>query len=180
MVAGFPGKGYFMLCRGVNLKERRELCQACIESQNRFRVQNAVDPDAEILKDLIDSVQKDKPNDDLLEWRRFLNRVQEEGDETMQDNDQNVTFYDVYGELVTVSAKEWAETQEKYAKDEAMFLNEARRAGEKRGKIRGGIKAYQELLATGLLPKDMAEQKIAELNQELGKLIRADDIYPDR
>lgn len=98
----------------------------------------------------------------------------------MQDNDQSVTFYDVHGELVTVSAKDWAERQEKYAKDEAMFLNEARRAGEKWGKIRGGIKAYQELLATDLLPKDMAEQKIAELNQELEKLIRADDIYPDR
>lgn len=41
--------------------------------------------------------------------------------------------------------------------------------GEKRGEIKGKIEVYKELLANGLLPKKVAEQKIAELNKKLNE-----------
>ncbi len=36
----------------------------------------------------------------------------------------------------------------------------------KEGEVRGEIKTYKELLAGGLLSKEMVEQKLAELNQK--------------
>lgn len=39
--------------------------------------------------------------------------------------------------------------------------------GEIRGEIKGEIKTYKKLLASGLLSKEMVEQKLAELNQKL-------------
>ncbi len=47
---------------------------------------------------------------------------------------------------------------------------EGEKRGEKRGAIYGKIELCQEFLAKGLLSKDMAEQKIAELNRKLEKL----------
>ena len=110
----------------------------------------------------------------------------EEGDESMQENYQNPMIHKAYNTLKALSAdeetRELAERREKALKDEAMFLNEARREGEKRGekrgKIQGEIKTYQELLASGLLPKDMVEQKIAQLNRELEQLTRESATYP--
>lgn len=52
--------------------------------------------------------------------------------------------------------------------------------GEERGEVRGKIKLCQELLANGLLPKDMVEQKIAQLNRELEKLTRESASYPEQ
>lgn len=111
----------------------------------------------------------------------------EEGDESMQENYQNPMIHKAYDTLKDLSAdeetRELAERREKALKDEAMFLNEARREGEKRGekrgKIQGEIKTYQELLASGLLPKDMVEQKIAQLNRELKQLTRESATYPE-
>jgi hypothetical protein len=37
----------------------------------------------------------------------------------------------------------------------------------------------QELMANGLLPKDMVEQKIAQLNRELEKLAGESASYPE-
>ena len=54
---------------------------------------------------------------------------------------------------------------------------EGRKEGEKRGTIYGKIVTYQELLSSGLLPKDMVEQKIAQLNRELEKLTRESATY---
>ncbi len=71
----------------------------------------------------------------------------------MQDNDQSVTFYDVHGEQVTVSAKEWAERQEKYAKDEAMFLNEAKKSGIEEGRKEGRKEGKWEAIELGLYLK---------------------------
>jgi hypothetical protein len=48
-----------------------------------------------------------------------------------------------------------------------------RKEGEVRGEIRGEIKTYKALLASGLLSKEMVEQKLAELNQKLEK-VKAD------
>jgi len=41
----------------------------------------------------------------------------------------------------------------------------------KEGEIRGEIKTYKELLARGILTKDMASQKLAELNQKLKEML---------
>jgi hypothetical protein len=54
-----------------------------------------------------------------------------------------------------------------------------RREGEIRGEILGKIQICQEFMANGLLPKDMADQKIAQLNRELEKLTRESATYPE-
>ncbi len=46
-----------------------------------------------------------------------------------------------------------------------------RKEGEIRGEIRGEIKTYEELLASGLLSKDMVDRKLAELNRKLKETI---------
>jgi predicted transposase YdaD len=76
--------------------------------------------------------------------------------------------------------RELAERREKTLKDEAVYLEEVRRKGEKRGEIQGQIQTYQELLSSGLLPKDMAEQKIAQLNLELEKFTKESVMYPEQ
>ena len=48
--------------------------------------------------------------------------------------------------------------------------NEGRVEGEIQGEIQGEIKTYKELLAKGLLPEDMAAQKLEELNRKLAEL----------
>ena len=92
----------------------------------------------------------------------------------MQENYENPMIHKAYDTLKAFSAdeetRELKERREKALKDEAMFLNEARREGEKRGAIHGQIKMCQEFLAKGLISKDMVEQKSAELNRELEKL----------
>jgi hypothetical protein len=45
-----------------------------------------------------------------------------------------------------------------------------RKEGEIRGEIRGEIKTYEELLAGGLLSKEMVNQKLAKLNRKLKKM----------
>ncbi len=42
-----------------------------------------------------------------------------------------------------------------------------RKEGEMRGEIRGEIKTYEELLARGLLPKEIADLKLDELYRKL-------------
>jgi len=42
---------------------------------------------------------------------------------------------------------------------------------EIQGKIQGEIKTYEELLASGLLSKEMAKPKLAELNRKLKETI---------
>jgi len=42
-----------------------------------------------------------------------------------------------------------------------------RKEGESRGEIRGKIEVYKELMTSGLLSKEIAEQKIAELERKL-------------
>ncbi len=54
-----------------------------------------------------------------------------------------------------------------------------RQEGEIRGEVRGKIELWQELLASGLLSKDIADQKIAQLNRELEKLTRESATYPE-
>ncbi len=49
-----------------------------------------------------------------------------------------------------------------------------RKEGRKEGAIYGKMETYQELLASGLLPKDLVEQKLAELNQKLAQLTATD------
>jgi hypothetical protein len=51
-----------------------------------------------------------------------------------------------------------------------------RREGRKEGAIYGKMETYQELLASGLLPKDLVEQKLAELNQKLAQLTATDPV----
>ena len=46
--------------------------------------------------------------------------------------------------------------------------------GKIEGEIQGEIKTYKELLAKGLLPKDMAAQKLEELNRKLEELSEKD------
>jgi len=56
-------------------------------------------------------------------------------------------------------------------KEDIMTVAERlRQEGEVRGEIRGEIKTYKELLASGLLSKELVEQKIAELNRKLEKV----------
>jgi hypothetical protein len=76
--------------------------------------------------------------------------------------------------------RELAERREKTLKDEAMYLEEVRRKGEKRGEILGEIQIYQELMKSSLIPKDMAEQKIAQLNLELKKFTKKSVMYPEQ
>jgi predicted transposase/invertase (TIGR01784 family) len=181
--------------------------------QYRFALKDVRHPDLTLNDDLslylfdltaMERLAKDGKGDNLLEWLRFLNRAHEEEDESMQANYQNPMIHRAYQTLRVVSAdketREIAERREKALKDEAMFLNEARMEGEKRGekrgrilgekqgrilgekqgkilgekqgKILGEIKTYQELLSSGLLSKDMAEPKIAELNRKLEQLIK--------
>jgi hypothetical protein len=47
------------------------------------------------------------------------------------------------------------------------------------GEVRGKIQLWQELLANGLLPKDMVEQKITQLNRELEKLTKKSTTYSE-
>ncbi|MEZ4529100.1 MAG: Rpn family recombination-promoting nuclease/putative transposase [Desulfobacterales bacterium] len=56
-------------------------------------------------------------------------------------------------------------------KEDIMTVAEKlRKEGEIRGEIRGEIKTYRQLLASGLLSKEMAEQKLAELERILKEL----------
>jgi len=47
------------------------------------------------------------------------------------------------------------------------IADELRMEGEIRGEIRGEIKIYRELMESGLIPREPAEQKIAELSRKL-------------
>ncbi len=47
------------------------------------------------------------------------------------------------------------------------IADELRMQGEIKGEIKGKIETYQELLNNGLIPRELAEQKIAELKKKL-------------
>jgi len=47
------------------------------------------------------------------------------------------------------------------------IADELRMEGEIRGEIKGEIKTYQRLMDNGLIPREVAEKKIAELSEKL-------------
>ena len=58
------------------------------------------------------------------------------------------------------------------------IADELRMEGEIRGEIRGEIKIYRELMEGGLIPRELAEQKIAELSGKLGALTAGAHMLP--
>ncbi len=47
------------------------------------------------------------------------------------------------------------------------IADELRMEGEIKGEIKGEMKTYLELMDKGIIPKDLAEKKIAELSKRL-------------
>ena len=58
------------------------------------------------------------------------------------------------------------------------IADELRMEGEIRGEIRGEIKIYRELMESGLIPREPAEQKIAELSEKLDAVTLGAHIVP--
>ncbi len=50
--------------------------------------------------------------------------------------------------------------------------------GEIRGEIKGEIKTYQRLMDNGLIPREVAEKKIAELSKRLDAITVGAHIVP--
>jgi predicted transposase/invertase (TIGR01784 family) len=155
--------------------------------QYRFALRDVRHPDLRLNDDLsvhlfdlpaMERVTRDGRGDDLLEWLRFLNRAQEEGDESMQENYQNPMIHKAYNTLKTLSAdeetRELAERREKALKDEAMFLNEAKKSGIEEGRKEGRKEGKWEAIELGLYLKfgDKAMglmSKVREID-DLGRL----------
>ena len=103
---------------------------------------------------------------DLLGWLHFFNHAQEGGEKNMKDHYKNPMIHRALDALQALSAdektRELAERREKALKDEAMFLNEAKKIGREEGRKEGLKEGRKEgkketainLLKLGVLPID--------------------------
>jgi predicted transposase/invertase (TIGR01784 family) len=122
----------------------------------------------------IEPLFQNREIDGLLEWLHFFSHPQSEGENAMTAQYQNPMINRALDSLRALSAdqktRELAERREKALKDEAMFLNEARKAGKKAGRKDTAIR----LLKMGLLTKEQIAQaadldigEIEELNRSI-------------
>lgn len=144
----------------------------------RFALRDVRHPDVEFNDDLslhvfdlpaIERIATEKQNDDLVEWLRFFNRANEEGEDEMQENYQNPMIRRAYEGLKALSAdektRELAERRERALKDEVSSLNAARREGEKKGRKQTALR----LLEMNLLSVDqIAEATGLEVHEVEG------------
>jgi predicted transposase/invertase (TIGR01784 family) len=119
----------------------------------------------------IESIFRDRKADGLLEWLHFFGRPQSEGENAMTVQYRNPMVNRALDRLRALSAdektRELAERRERALKDEAMFLNEARKKGLEEGLEKGLKKGRNEGLEAG--------RKETALN-----LLRANLLSPDR
>lgn len=90
-------------------------------------------------------IEDNKINRDRLqEWLYFFNHAHEEGEEAMETNYNNPMIKKTYQALKFLSTdertRELAERREKALKDEAMFLDEAKREGKREGRKETALK----------------------------------------
>ena len=106
---------------------------------------------------------------DLLNWLHFFNHAQE-GGKNMKEHYKNPMIHKALDALQALSAdektRELAERREKALKDEAMFLNEAKKIGRMEGKREIIIK----LLKKNLLPIEQIADLTGLDKQEIEKL----------
>jgi predicted transposase/invertase (TIGR01784 family) len=118
----------------------------------------------------IEPLFQNREIDGLLEWLHFFRHPQPEGENNMTTQYKNPMVNRALDSLRALSAdqktRELAERREKAIKDEAMFLNEARRKGLEEGRREGreeGIAEGKKLLAIQLLRKKLLTvEQIAE------------------
>jgi len=114
-------------------------------------------------------------SEDLLEWLRFFNHAHEEGDKSMRTRYSNPVIGRAFDALEIMSAdsatRDFAERREKALKDETMFLNEARRLGQKDMQI----SISEKLISRGLNTDEISEltglarEEIIKMRQMLWK-----------
>ena len=100
--------------------------------------------------------------DNLLEWLYFFNNAHEQGGDAMEKQYHNPMIHKALDALKSLSAdertRELAERREKALKDEAMFLNEAKKHGREEGREEGRKEGKRQtalrLLQMGLLSVD--------------------------
>jgi predicted transposase/invertase (TIGR01784 family) len=130
------------------------------------------------------------PGSQIVEWIYFFNHAHEEGDKSMREHYVNPMIHKAFNVLEKLSdddlARQIAETREKALKDEAAFLNEARRQGEKEGFVKGEKEGFvkgmnrnaRETARILLSMGDLSEEKIAKatgLSLEEVKSLRRSD-----
>jgi predicted transposase/invertase (TIGR01784 family) len=111
----------------------------------------------------------------LLEWLHFFDHSHAEGEDIMKARYQNPMIHKALDSLRALSAdrqtRELAERRERALKDEAMFLNEARKKGLEEGLEKGLKKGLEKGRNEGL----EAGRKETALN-----LLRTNLLSPDR
>ncbi|MFP4031395.1 MAG: Rpn family recombination-promoting nuclease/putative transposase [Desulfococcaceae bacterium] len=123
----------------------------------------------------IESLFQNRKADGLLEWLHFFSHPQSEGENGMPTQYKNPMVNRALDSLRALSAdqktRELAERREKAIKDEAMFLNEARKKGLEEGLEKGMEKGLEKGRNEGL----EAGRKETALN-----LLRADLLSIDQ
>jgi predicted transposase/invertase (TIGR01784 family) len=126
----------------------------------------------------IENLFQNRETDGLLEWLHFFSHPQPEGENAMTAQYQNPMINRALDSLRALSAdektRELAERREKALKDEAMFLNEARRMGREEGRREERKEIVLNLLRAGLLSTDqianMTGLEIGEIEEMKGSL----------
>jgi predicted transposase/invertase (TIGR01784 family) len=125
----------------------------------------------------IENLFQSRKTDGLLEWLHFFSHPQSEGENAMTAQYQNPMINRALDSLRALSAdqktRELAERREKALKDEAMFLNEARRKGLEEGLERGRKETALNLLRANLLSADQIAEATGLDIGEVEKLKRS-------
>ena len=114
---------------------------------------------------------QDRQADGMMEWLHFFRHPQPEGENAMTAQYQNPMVNRALERLRSLSAdektRELAERREKALKDEAMFLNEARKKGLEEGRKEGrkeGLEEAKKKTALNLLRADLlSTEQIADV-----------------
>ena len=127
----------------------------------------------------IENLFRNREADGLLEWLHFFGRSRSEGENAMIVQYRNPMVNRALDRLRALSAdektRELAERRERALKDEAMFLNEARKKGLEEGLEKGLKKGLEKGLKKGRNEGLEAGRKETALN-----LLRANLLSPDR
>jgi len=113
----------------------------------------------------IEKFMKQRKNEPMFEWLRFLSHGHEEGDKAMRDY-ANPVIHTAFDALESISAdavtRQLAEMREKALKDETTLLNEYLRKGERIGFGKGIEKEKKETVKILLAMGELTAARIAE------------------
>ena len=172
------GENYSVLCPviGIHFLDYEQFPKHKDDFHYHFYLKDTRYPELSLTEDIslhifeLPGIERNLKNyDRLQEWLYFFNHAHEEGEETMEVNYNNPMIKKAYNALKALSAdertRELAERREKALKDEAMFLDEAKKRGMEEGKIEGREEKKKEMGVKLLKMKVLSVEQIAEATE---------------